>query len=1031
MLLTAVIAAAACSFQHAEAETLVDYSVYADSDINIQQWKGGAHSDANKKYSVCYGLWYSAEYDNATQSLQKGNSVGSAGSSGGYESYIQGSQYLMLDADSSNYSGRAYFDATMTIAGIIVTENSAVSTVSGNLNVTNINESINSNRSITLGKAGTTAESPTYTVIASDFKLSNADSQQTNNTKFTLQGHQQWEVASGKKFTLQTIAGNAITNTGTLTIKGDGTVEFLNTLNNSGTLTVNGALKINKAITNSGTISTSETGAIVIDTAEFQNLGTIKGYSDSATGNGYATYDTITVVNNTGEGTISGSLNVNVGGTTYTTNTGVLSNITDKSLYWVNTATVDANEINASRYALNGGKLAITEGKVIISKISDLTADSTGSSIELDSDSSEAYLDFLLPSDTSKLSVTGDGKLSIGFTPTKGHGQTLNLGSGFNGTLSIREGFMMLDTFTVGTGATFELIGGEHWSSGTKTISNNIKLAATTEHGYVFRNQNTTTLTGQVTGTYLSVGKGYSDNGTLVLSNAANNIESVNVGNGRLKLTENAVFGKISTIGNANNRGLELGANVTMTLGNDTAATESSISLLVAGDNSKVQLGSKATLNAIGTINGTAALVGSGTYKLGNASAMTTGLSVQSTEWTGTVELNGSTLTDANLNDYGNAGSTVKLYGANGTFADNSIINTNIQLANNTDDRPGFKVTATSDKTVTFAGKITGENFVVEPASGKATGVDTYKFTGDVSTWEGNFISTTDVNLVYEGNATNIANGIAANAGTLNVTYGGTAATTVSGEVSQDMFGDWSNGTLRLNVTNTAGVNFTNTVVAESTSLANGATAKFDGASNLGALTLGSGASISGSGNLTIGALSLDLQTYTTDYTQKTLVSTTGTLTFTGDLTAYESVTVGQYIATVSRTDNSLILSFSEIPTVQSLEVSSAVLADGVLTLTLGTDATLTAGANVDLTLSADALASIQGVSGLVDLELVAGNGTFSSVLGSEDFVNVSFYGTYAGEANGQYRVEYIPEPTTATLSLLALCGLAARRRRR
>jgi hypothetical protein len=36
-----------------------------------------------------------------------------------------------------------------------------------------------------------------------------------------------------------------------------------------------------------------------------------------------------------------------------------------------------------------------------------------------------------------------------------------------------------------------------------------------------------------------------------------------------------------------------------------------------------------------------------------------------------------------------------------------------------------------------------------------------------------------------------------------------------------------------------------------------------------------------------------------------------------------------------------------------------------------------------------------------------------------------------AGEATGMYRVEYIPEPTTATLSLLALCGLAARRRRR
>ena len=58
------------------------------------------------------------------------------------------------------------------------------------------------------------------------------------------------------------------------------------------------------------------------------------------------------------------------------------------------------------------------------------------------------------------------------------------------------------------------------------------------------------------------------------------------------------------------------------------------------------------------------------------------------------------------------------------------------------------------------------------------------------------------------------------------------------------------------------------------------------------------------------------------------------------------------------------------------------------------------------------------------------------STLG-ESPINVKFYGTYtgekneAGEATGMYRVEYIPEPATATLSLLALCGLAARRRRR
>ena len=45
------------------------------------------------------------------------------------------------------------------------------------------------------------------------------------------------------------------------------------------------------------------------------------------------------------------------------------------------------------------------------------------------------------------------------------------------------------------------------------------------------------------------------------------------------------------------------------------------------------------------------------------------------------------------------------------------------------------------------------------------------------------------------------------------------------------------------------------------------------------------------------------------------------------------------------------------------------------------------------------------------------------------------YWGGWSGENVGtgswQYNVNYIPEPATATLSLLALAGLAARRRRR
>ena len=65
----------------------------------------------------------------------------------------------------------------------------------------------------------------------------------------------------------------------------------------------------------------------------------------------------------------------------------------------------------------------------------------------------------------------------------------------------------------------------------------------------------------------------------------------------------------------------------------------------------------------------------------------------------------------------------------------------------------------------------------------------------------------------------------------------------------------------------------------------------------------------------------------------------------------------------------------------------------------------------------------------LVGLSLV---GAGTPVVG-DGASNVGFYGSYKGEGNGQYtdKGQAIPEPATATLSLLALCGLAVRRRRR
>lgn len=67
------------------------------------------------------------------------------------------------------------------------------------------------------------------------------------------------------------------------------------------------------------------------------------------------------------------------------------------------------------------------------------------------------------------------------------------------------------------------------------------------------------------------------------------------------------------------------------------------------------------------------------------------------------------------------------------------------------------------------------------------------------------------------------------------------------------------------------------------------------------------------------------------------------------------------------------------------------------------------------MTLSAEAVAAMQSIS------------VYSGVGNLRD----SDLASSAAAINAQLPVELIPEPTTATLSLLALCGLAARRRRK
>jgi hypothetical protein len=69
-----------------------------------------------------------------------------------------------------------------------------------------------------------------------------------------------------------------------------------------------------------------------------------------------------------------------------------------------------------------------------------------------------------------------------------------------------------------------------------------------------------------------------------------------------------------------------------------------------------------------------------------------------------------------------------------------------------------------------------------------------------------------------------------------------------------------------------------------------------------------------------------------------------------------------------------------------------------------------------------------------ITLQGIDGETLSASADGQIGFLGKDGVSVYYGENVGgawQYQVNFIPEPTTATLSLLALAGLAARRRRK
>lgn len=481
------------------------------------------------------------------------------------------------------------------------------------------------------------------------------------------------------------------------------------------------------------------------------------------------------------------------------------------------------------------------------------------------------------------------------------------------------------------------------------------------------------------------------------------------------------------------------------TLNVDTTLAEGSGIELTGNAQLNIAENQSISAGKVSTNGHTVGLDGAGTYTINRGNA--TAVSIADT-WTGLVELFGQTNASLDLTAYGRSGSTISIQEYTGYFANNQSSTKNID-ANLVLTNTGLAAVELTDGysgcTYNFNGSISGNgNFIIN--KNLNGGKMTLNFAGDISNWTGRIEVIEGEHNVKFTNTTTINNNTIrtreTGSATMNLTIThDSAAVTVNSSIAQDA------GAVKLTANAAQGVTFKQAVTTTSTTLGAGTAATFEAAANLGDLTLGAGATVTATGSLTLGSLTLDLASYTTDYTAHTLVSTTGELTFTGDLSSYQNVLVGDYIATISNTNNSLLLTFTARPEEDPAfaVLSQAGYADGMLTLTVNADLL-----NYDFTedgaiiipgIAGDIMQEIQSLTnlpedGMVGITLLGTDGeTLSATAdGQIGFLGKDGMSVYYGEnVSGawQYQVNFIPEPTTATLSLLALAGLAARRRRK
>lgn len=366
------------------------------------------------------------------------------------------------------------------------------------------------------------------------------------------------------------------------------------------------------------------------------------------------------------------------------------------------------------------------------------------------------------------------------------------------------------------------------------------------------------------------------------------------------------------------------------------------------------------------------------------------------------------------------AGNTITLKGARGYFAKGSTIVADVVISNSDNGAwAGMEINdGSSESTNTFAGSVSGAgNFVLNHA--RLTNFKT-KFTGDVSGWTGILdLAQGDNYVTFTGDATEINNSkilMRAGAGkTADLTFDHDQAVTVKSEIARN------SGTVSLTLNNSseAGITFTaGRIDANNLTLQSGTKAAFTGITNLSVT------------NLTLDAdtmLTIGNGTAVVDGSAAPALAVTGTAELTGGATINGGLDLSNATAITLNGMDAAITINGDL----TLPGTAISLSGNVLEALSG----LTAGQQVALFDVTGAFTLGETEISLLELgdKLLTDVFSVANVEWNEDiYLGYDGATVYAGVMDTTIPVDpTVPEPTTATLSLLALAALAARRRRK